>query len=44
MAQQIAESAIAFEEQRLGRKPSSVTVVQVFLLAGRLPADIWDGT
>src|ERR1019366_290519 len=27
MAQQIAQSAIAFEEQRLGRKPSSVTVV-----------------
>jgi len=27
MAQQIAESAIAFEEQRLGRKPTSVTVV-----------------
>jgi uncharacterized protein YbcI len=27
MAQQIAQSAIAFEEQRLGRKPTSVTVV-----------------
>lgn len=27
MAQQIAQSAIAFEEQRLGRKPKSVTVV-----------------
>src|SRR5271170_1280454 len=27
MAQQIAQTAIAFEEQRLGRKPSSVTVV-----------------
>src|SRR5476651_2333188 len=27
MAQQIAQAAIAFEEQRLGRKPSSVTVV-----------------
>lgn len=27
MAQQIAQSAIAFEEQRLGRKPASVTVV-----------------
>jgi uncharacterized protein YbcI len=116
MAQQIAQTAIAFEEQRLGRKPTSVTVmvvgdtlvitihgalspaeqalaaspagaakmqefhqqwfqissdslrreikriagleicedavqvfsigtlVQVFLLAGRLPADSWDGT
>src|SRR5271156_4077210 len=27
MAQQIAETAIAFEEKRLGRKPTSVTVV-----------------
>jgi uncharacterized protein YbcI len=27
MAQQIAQSAIALEEQRLGRKPKSVTVV-----------------
>src|SRR5471030_385481 len=27
MAQQIARTAIAFEEQRLGRKPTSVTVV-----------------
>jgi uncharacterized protein YbcI len=27
MAQQIAQVAIAFEEQRLGRKPTSVTVV-----------------
>jgi uncharacterized protein YbcI len=27
MAQQIAQTAIAFEEQRLGRKPISVTVV-----------------
>ena len=27
MAQQIAQSAIAFEEHRLGRKPTSVTVV-----------------
>ena len=27
MSQQIAHSAIAFEEQRLGRKPTSVTVV-----------------
>jgi uncharacterized protein YbcI len=27
MAQQIAQTAIAFEEQRLGRRPSSVTVV-----------------
>ncbi len=27
MAQQIAQSAIAFEEQRLGRKPKSATVV-----------------
>ena len=27
MAQQIAQTAIAFEEQRLGRKPKSVTVV-----------------
>src|SRR5471030_729399 len=27
MAQQIAQTAITFEEQRLGRKPSSVTVV-----------------
>ena len=27
MAQQIAETAIAFEEKRLGRKPKSVTVV-----------------
>ena len=27
MAQQIAQTAIAFEEQRLGRKPTSVTVV-----------------
>ena len=27
MAQQIALTAIAFEEQRLGRKPTSVTVV-----------------
>ena len=27
MAQQIAQAAIAFEEQRLGRKPTSVTVV-----------------
>jgi uncharacterized protein YbcI len=27
MAQQIAQSAIAFEAQRLGRKPTSVTVV-----------------
>ena len=27
MAQQIANVAIAFEEQRLGRKPTSVTVV-----------------
>jgi uncharacterized protein YbcI len=27
MAQQIAHTAIAFEEQRLGRKPTSVTVV-----------------
>ena len=27
MAQQIAQTAIAFEKQRLGRKPSSVTVV-----------------
>jgi hypothetical protein len=26
MAQQIAQTAIAFEEQRLGRKPKSVTV------------------
>ena len=27
MAQQIAQTAIAFEERRLGRKPKSVTVV-----------------
>jgi uncharacterized protein YbcI len=27
MVQQIAQTAIAFEEQRLGRKPTSVTVV-----------------
>jgi uncharacterized protein YbcI len=27
MAEQIAQTAIAFEEQRLGRKPTSVTVV-----------------
>jgi uncharacterized protein YbcI len=27
MAQQIAQTAIAFEEQRLGRRPTSVTVV-----------------
>src|SRR5258708_2522700 len=27
MAQQIGQTAIAFEEQRLGRKPTSVTVV-----------------
>lgn len=27
MAQQIAQTAIAFEEQRLGRKPTSVTVL-----------------
>jgi len=27
VAQQIAQTAIAFEEQRLGRKPTSVTVV-----------------
>lgn len=27
MAQHIAQTAIAFEEQRLGRKPTSVTVV-----------------
>ena len=27
MAQQIAQTAIAFEEERLGRKPTSVTVV-----------------
>jgi len=27
MAQQIAQAAIAFEEQRLGRRPTSVTVV-----------------
>src|SRR5271157_2846746 len=27
MAHQIAQTAIAFEEQRLGRKPKSVTVV-----------------
>jgi uncharacterized protein YbcI len=27
MAQQIARTAIAFEEQRLGRRPTSVTVV-----------------
>lgn len=27
MAQEIAETAIAFEKQRLGRKPTSVTVV-----------------
>ena len=27
MAQQIAQTAIAFEEQRLGRKPTSVTVM-----------------
>ena len=27
MAQQIAQTAIAFERQRLGRKPTSVTVV-----------------
>jgi uncharacterized protein YbcI len=27
MAQQIAQTAIAFEKQRLGRKPTSVTVV-----------------
>ena len=27
MSQQIAQTAIAFEEQRLGRKPTSVTVV-----------------
>src|SRR5271169_348725 len=27
MAQQIAQTAFAFEEQRLGRKPTSVTVV-----------------
>lgn len=27
MTQQIAQTAIAFEEQRLGRKPTSVTVV-----------------
>lgn len=27
MAQQIAQTAIAFEEQRLGRKPTAVTVV-----------------
>jgi uncharacterized protein YbcI len=27
MAQQIAQTAIAFEEHRLGRKPTSVTVV-----------------
>jgi hypothetical protein len=27
MAQQIAQTAIAFVEQRLGRKPTSVTVV-----------------
>jgi len=27
MAQQIAQTAITFEEQRLGRKPTSVTVV-----------------
>ena len=27
MAQQIAQMAIAFEEQRLGRRPTSVTVV-----------------
>jgi len=27
IAQQIAQTAIAFEEQRLGRKPTSVTVV-----------------
>ncbi len=27
MARQIAQTAIAFEEQRLGRKPTSVTVV-----------------
>lgn len=101
MAQQLTQSAIAFEEQRLGRKPTSVTVViggdtlvimlhgvclppnkfprtrcggqleglpfwkrakmkrkatatvqvfsvgtvvQMFLLAGRLPADSWDVT
>src|SRR5471030_1464531 len=29
MAQQIARTAIAFEEQRLGRKPTSVTVMVV---------------
>jgi uncharacterized protein YbcI len=28
MAQQIAKTAIAFEKQRLGRKPTSATVVQ----------------
>jgi uncharacterized protein YbcI len=27
MAQQIAQTAIAFEERQLGRKPTSVTVV-----------------
>jgi len=27
MAQQIAQTAIAFEQQRLGRRPTSVTVV-----------------
>ncbi len=27
MTQQIGQSAIAFEEQRLGRKPTSVTVL-----------------
>jgi uncharacterized protein YbcI len=27
MAQLIAQTAIAFEEQRLGRKPTAVTVV-----------------
>jgi uncharacterized protein YbcI len=29
MARQIAQTAIAFEEQRLGRKPTSVTVMVV---------------
>jgi uncharacterized protein YbcI len=28
MAQQIAQTAIAFQEQLLGRKPTSVTVVR----------------
>lgn len=44
MAQQIAQAAIAFEQRRTGNYvPKSVTVVQVFLLAGKAPTETWSG-